>query len=683
LPDDVILSSDLVSSSRDLESARTDSSRIESGDLPKVGDWFWVKHGEDGEDGERRGDSWLGAVVEVGSNYFKLHGIDDEYSSRQTCRVHVDDFWSTCEREPDASAIITRKVEEHRIEVRRLMGEVQALTARLHVSPRGQIASADDTRALAVRTGAGEVESYKRALIEAKKKTLPDLFKLIDDESKKMAGWMRAGLIPLEAEAGAMRGALDVIEDRIFSVELYAGLTETVKRVRRGKLAGPDEKVHLMQRRFYMDEECLARYEAGGIEIKDIEEFDEWLGRRGNMDRILPFPKCVVAFQVRRNVKDREVLSIPGLFEVMSAKRGDEMTYLYIRNGEALFRLNTAIEFGPTLFPDIDAKLAHRGKLWAKMWSSEVKEVITDERYQEIVEDRARRAAEYDALPKKEKERRHDPRDDHHFKDYVAYTPDTVYYDDITKHVADEVKRHNRIVLVLQGLLDRSPVFHPHPPWQIWTEAGFSSALVLHLDDSRALPAGELPSFEDYRKRCNVLLRPGSVTVGQEDVWMQLEALREADRMRRSRFFSGTTHMPTPRRYRPEGNPGPGKIAKVASYARSSSSCTFVWSKERRGRQWGSSATSVECRLKVSSDRLLNVDAYRPGDFHIFYDDPRTRAEYLDWAPLLLEAEECHAGNRQHRPNKVTDDERRAAERRMQRELSRPPRPPKPKEKSR
>ena len=36
----------------------------------------------------------------------------------------------------------------------------------------------------------------------------------------------------------------------------------------------------------------------------------------------------------------------------------------------------------------------------------------------------------------------------------------------------------------------------------------------------------------------------------------------------------------------------------------------------------------------------------KPGDFKQFFADPRTRADYLEWAAYLLEAEEYHAGNR-------------------------------------
>lgn len=46
----------------------------------------------------------------------------------------------------------------------------------------------------------------------------------------------------------------------------------------------------------------------------------------------------------------------------------------------------------------------------------------------------------------------------------------------------------------------------------------------------------------------------------------------------------------------------------------------------------------------------MNIDAYTSGDFRLFFNDPRTRADYLQWAPLLLEAEEYHAGNRTVRP---------------------------------
>ena len=41
-----------------------------------------------------------------------------------------------------------------------------------------------------------------------------------------------------------------------------------------------------------------------------------------------------------------------------------------------------------------------------------------------------------------------------------------------------------------------------------------------------------------------------------------------------------------------------------------------------------------------------SADEVKPGDYKIFFSDPRTRENYIQWAPLLMAAEEYHAGHR-------------------------------------
>lgn len=55
---------------------------------------------------------------------------------------------------------------------------------------------------------------------------------------------------------------------------------------------------------------------------------------------------------------------------------------------------------------------------------------------------------------------------------------------------------------------------------------------------------------------------------------------------------------------------------------------------------------NIPTQFTCTDKYLFNVDAYTPGDFRQFFEDPRTRAQYLKWAPYLLAAEEYHAGNR-------------------------------------
>jgi hypothetical protein len=183
-------------------------------------------------------------------------------------------------------------------------------------------------------------------------------------------------------------------------------------------------------------------------------------------------------------------------------------------------------------------------------------------------------------------------------------------------------------------------VFHPHPPWSLWTPHGFEQGLELIYDDSRALVSGKKPDFEAYRKKLNAKLRVGSVTIGQEDAWEQKEAEKEG--LRRDRDWRVKTDH-RPKRFRPYGNPGPGTLARVVKVTKAKA-CTYEWRRERLRSSW--KGDSLPCTLVVEASRLLNVDAYTPGDFHQFFDDPRTRAEYLQWAPYLLEAEEYKAGNR-------------------------------------
>ena len=96
------------------------------------------------------------------------------------------------------------------------------------------------------------------------------------------------------------------------------------------------------------------------------------------------------------------------------------------------------------------------------------------------------------------------------FYSYVQWSKASVYFDDISAKVQAQVDRHNRLVLVLQGLLDRSPVFHPHPPWKIWNADGMAAAMELLYDESRALVSGPKPDFEAYRARLNRSIKAGS-----------------------------------------------------------------------------------------------------------------------------------------------------------------------------
>jgi hypothetical protein len=645
---------------------------------PEIGQWYWITSKDtEWNEKKKRYDpfdyDWLGCVTEIGSNYVQFTGIGQgKYNSSGSERVHIDQFDERCRLELNAEAILNQGVLERQKKVNDLMHEVRRLTASLSVPVNGVLpAPAAETNALIHVGSTSNIAEYKQALIKAKTEQLPALFEKIKETNQELANWMSASLIPLKAEVGQLTPAIKAIESRIFNVELYAGLSEEVVRIKDGEPAGLTEKLVLFQRRAYMDEECLADYQTGGMDFKKIEEFDAWLVKPNNLARLLPFPRCIVAFQIRRKEKEREGWTYEDFVRINFEREMDKLTFLYIRNGERVYRLNTAIEFDEKLFPDI-GNLDTTQRLFVSRSNIDrpgaPKVFITADDFEVRCQEWDRHEASKKGrdgfgdpktcLCRTEKGKnycafRHvidgDPRET-----FVEFNDDTVYYDDIRKHLDEEMAKHNRLVLVLQGLYDRSEILQPHPPYRLSTPAGFDTALRLVYDQDKALTPGEAPDFEAYRAKLNKSLKTGSVVVGQEISWLVREAERENERRRRSRGFGSGYYEVT--RYTPYGDPGPGEVARITRFSKKNRKATFKWSRRAQRGKWVKNPErpgylmmvypAVPCSIDVSDEHLLNVDAYKPGDYHIFFDDPRTRADYLKWAGYLLEAEEYHAGNR-------------------------------------
>lgn len=638
-PKDITIAPERVSS------IPNDTSEVE------LGQWFWVKSRRYNSETKVQEDfEWLGCVMQIGSNFVEVSLPENSYSGR-TERVHFDQFWERLRFEPEADAVIQKNIAHYRQKTAGLLEEVKSLTARLGISPQAALAhrssapGAENANALTVVTSTPDLEGYKNELILAKKETLPGLFNAMDESNRELARWMTAPSMPMKALIGPMKESIEKIDGAIFNISLYAGLTEDAVQCCDGEPAGFTEKLRVMQRRLYMDEECLLNYEAGGMTLRNVEDFDRWLVKPENRDRVLPFPRTVAAFRVRRF--EREFSGGVGLlsaFIQMQMQQEDKVTFLYVRNGEQVWRIQTEMDFGVKLFPD--AGSLEGKEMMVEMFGSRVKSFMPKREYED-------RKAAHEAAMARHKEAfaawraenpdKHsihgpsEPYSDIRYKDFEPFDPTSVYYDDASKKVNAQIAAYNRVGLIIQGLFDRSPVLHPHPPVQTWTPDGFARALELVYDGSgSALYAGEKPDFEAYRRRLNASIGVGSTVVGQEDFWLRHEAAKENRRINNGR---GREMHYT--RFRPYGDPGPGQVAQIAAIKPRAGEAVFRWTK-RAG--WRASKDTINRSVAVPFDRLLNIDAYTPGDYKQFFHDPRTREEYLRWAPLMLAAEDWHAG---------------------------------------
>ncbi len=644
----------------------------------EIGQWYWVKKAKnrssyDDEPGIQE-DEWFACVMDLGSNYIYLEspkkGI---HGGMSTTRVHLNDFARRCRRELDPTGFIRTRIGHYRGRTEMLLAEIRDITANLGVTPVTGIEeqTAGETRALSTRNATtADMKSYKKQLIVVKEKKLPDLFKQVEESNGWLASWMSAETKPMEAQVSRFKGCIEAVNERIFHVELYAGLTEEIVKIRDGKPADSHEKVKLMQGRLYMDEECLLDYDAGGMEFKNIKQFDEWLLRPHNLNSALPHQRCMVAFQVRRHLKTRAVENIVSHAHIcFYLEKADKLTFLYIRNGEQVFRISTEIELRSDLFPDVSEfdfsqpTVASTGR----GFSSDKISILTVSDWEEQKEkarlaelarqERSRQwVKENKAKGKDKKDEFFNPHDRSSFSSgegldsYHPFDSTNVYYDDIKNSIEEDMKYYNRVVLILQGLFDRSPVFAPHFPAQLWSTEGFGRVVELVYDHDRALYAGEKPDFEAFRAQLNASLRPGSVVAGINYAWAKQQ--EEEEEKRGGAKYD--RHGNRIQRYQRYSDRGPSAFETVTSVKGDKVTCEYVKAREKsvRPNRWSPSLEGMEAgdpmtvTYTTQRSNVLNVSAYTPGDYKMFFADPRTRSEYLKWAPFLLGAEDFIAGKK-------------------------------------
>lgn len=608
----------------------------------RLGSWWWVK----GKAwwAEEHEERWLACVVREGSNYLRL-----ESPFGGSARVHLDEMDDELTAEPNWRAVVDSEIARLRRKSNELMTQAHDICRSLGVNTRSS-----GSTALTAPAGHQALQRHKKALVVAETESLPAIFKQISDVNEKIGKWMAADVLPLDGQLDTAKELIGKIKGRVHAIQLYAGVTESIVQCKDGEPAGADERVRLMQRRLYMDEECLLDYRAGGMEFKDIDRFDRWLCRKGNRDRIMPFPKCVVSMRVRRTDKTRDAPNFLRMFINIQLGDLDEATFLYVRNGERVYRIATDIDFDEKLFPD-RASFDPQRPMMAKMFASRVDELIDRREYEELA------AAEEERDRKYKQWMRDNPasswneedgsrdwsnpyRDNDRFssRDYEPFDPSSVFYDEIAQEVSDRITHYNRVALIVQGLFDRSDVFRPHNAPRVWRNDDFMRAVELVYDASQVLAHGDAPDFEAYRAELNASLGVGSITVGQHDYWMRREARRENERASRSRMSGRYQPMTT---YWPDGDPGPGFASPIADWKPGAKIATFRWTRGRRRSTWRARfGDPVDGAVTVPATALLNVSAYKPGDYRRFYLDSRTRAEYLKWAPFLLGAENYHGG---------------------------------------
>lgn len=337
---------------------------------------------------------------------------------------------------------LTRPLSEVMDEARKVMsGEIDVA-----IYYESDVPEVNDNTALIHRSSKAGLIAIQKGL-EVKKRSAELMHKAVKYEMEKKRQAMEVVRQKLYGAVEVFMKQVKKIMRVITTIELYLGIEEELHQIQEGVKADVSEPLCFRQMVLFIDEEVGA-WEDGGLDFKNVKEFDQWLTTGDNIDIVLPEQKGVVVLRPRRYDKDYGDPYRNAYWN----EANHAHTYILIRNGDCLYRIFTEkLTIQDRLFPRRNemAKLAEQ--IEKATWDTE-KEKIEDSLYQ-----------------------------------------------------------YKNRAMLLQGLVDRTDVFNPMPVDRLnLFKLHEQENLVRFIyDDEAALPSGRL-SFHDWRKEMDEKIQHGS-----------------------------------------------------------------------------------------------------------------------------------------------------------------------------
>lgn len=398
---------------------------------------------------------------------------------------------------------------------------------------------------------------------------------------------MREQLALAEETLGPIQKYVARLEEGIGMVNLYLGREEEIITLATGEPAPADEPVAIRQMVLMMDEECAINPDEGGIDATNIEAFDAWLlASPAHVDQVLPERKGVVALRPRRDSKRYE-----DPWKSQAVADADKQTYFLIRNGENLYRTWTEFKAGDRLVP------------------------LADEFGSFFYEE-------------------HRSWDRGKPKHRIPIKPGTPAWDRADEK-ADARKRHYmRVALILQGLVDRTTVFHPLPEGGVnfmdYEQVNRRWRFITDMES--AIGTGRKPFYE-WMRETNAQLRVGMRIVGSFSRYYR----REDDPYHGRIWPRGAERPPSKTLLVIEGEEADGFVVR---YPRTAKIWKRQWIETRPG--WGyHGETQVEsrqrasCVLDASENNYIAFDLVTEAECVTYLNSRLDRHAYADMFPVL------------------------------------------------
>ena len=575
--------------------------RAQSGggtDLPKVGEWYWVKTGK-----ERR----MMVVERVYSNHVAFVRHAAEHSSYGE-RVRHEHLLARVKLELNWQSILMDEI----METRQLISDAaqrlleDALAKNALSAPAAPGGASQTGLELSLRVTDPKQQKADLLSVQALAKET--------DQSIAELNKQFAGLCKNLVAADLVRGKevarqVEDIERKIFVIEVYAGLQEHVIQIAKGEPAGIGEKIAIRQSLLYMDEETLIGYADGGMDFENLGEFDEWIARPENMERCLPEKRGIVAWRVRRERKDYgPAKTIEIALKHLRWHSEDFKTYLLIRNGGNVYRIASDVDFSPRLIPlrtEFDKGFVSK----SSNYNPET------HRYEEAG---------------------------------TPITPNHMGYDDTVMALRKAMNHYNQIVVLVQGLLDRSEVFHPHAPINLSSAEAIDQWLVAVRDDEDVMD-WEGPHWRKYLEANQAAVKPGSMIYSryldigksgynakERPKIIAVERLRGFNKQDEAKYRTFNSRQGRSQWEDDTEIPALGTPGVEVSW---SWGTRYGWEHGDYGK-WGEWPVNKRRRAWLPLDSLINLSTYNSGDYLPFLNDRKQRMEYELWTREFFAAED-------------------------------------------
>jgi hypothetical protein len=407
-----------------------------------------------------------------------------------------------------------------------------------------------------------------KRMVATNRNTLVKVQKDVKNKTNQLKRLMEEQSSILELKTKELTALLSKAEEAIWSINLYMGKNEEIHVLRTGIPAPAEQKIVLRQQVLFMDEECAIAARSEGIDIQSIDQFDKWLLENpANLSRVLYETKAIVALHVKRHTK-----KYGDQYTDHSMNKANlTWTYFLIRNGENLYRVFIDLDAGQYMFPTTDSltNLFHHAKPGSREYMQAMK-------------------------------------------------------------AAEESHRHYlRVLLVLQGLLDRTPIFKPMPvsrinlcdPGQSYDYVEFIYDAERQLTDGRVL-------FDEWLENANEQLEVGHRIMGTFDYRSGISGSKD----------NGTDSRITPSR---ADRPGSNILHTIDKEEDGRFSFKYerrgetIYDRYGRGREPKNRAS---CWVEKDDNFFLNFDAVELKDLEYYATHRQSRHLYKDMITLLEES---------------------------------------------